>query len=201
MIIKNGLPLSQKCPGLDNVFPGHCNSNWRIFKCTWKKGKGMTDWERGESSRLEGLHKEGSTFPAQWRVCWNAPEALDVRRVQAPGKVRRSQQSSGVEELLPHLCDPTRSKDVQRKGLGQRTGKVSQVTGLWPKEAAAHKIKWGTSQLDQWLRICLPMQGTRVWSVVLGDPTCQRAGKPVIHSERSQHSTTERKPAHGNEDP
>lgn len=109
IIIKNGLPWAQKCPGLDDVFYGHSNSNLCISKCTWKKDKGMTDWERGDSSGLEGLHKEGSAFPAHWRMCWNAPEALDAEQVEAPGKVRY-EQSLGVEELLPHLCDPTGSK-------------------------------------------------------------------------------------------
>ena len=36
----------------------------------------------------------------------------------------------------------------------------------------------GTSPVDQWLRICLPMQVTLVWSLVLEDPTCCRAMKP-----------------------
>ena len=34
----------------------------------------------------------------------------------------------------------------------------------------------------QWLRICLPMQGTQVRSLVLEDPTCHRATKPGPHN-------------------
>ena len=34
----------------------------------------------------------------------------------------------------------------------------------------------------QWLRICLPMQGTRVRARVREDPTCRRATKPVRHN-------------------
>ena len=30
-----------------------------------------------------------------------------------------------------------------------------------------------------WLRICLPMQGTRVLALVREDPTCHRATKPM----------------------
>ena len=37
----------------------------------------------------------------------------------------------------------------------------------------------GTSLVAQWLRICLPMQGTRVWTLVREDPTCYRATKPM----------------------
>ena len=40
----------------------------------------------------------------------------------------------------------------------------------------------GTSPVAQWLRICLPMQGTRVWSLVREDPTCRRATKPMCHN-------------------
>ena len=34
----------------------------------------------------------------------------------------------------------------------------------------------------QWLRNCLPMQGTWVRSLVQEDPTCRRATKPVCHN-------------------
>ena len=40
----------------------------------------------------------------------------------------------------------------------------------------------GTSLVAQWLRICLPMQGTQVQSLALEDPTCRRAIKPVRHN-------------------
>ena len=46
-----------------------------------------------------------------------------------------------------------------------------------------HKIKqhvWA-SLVAQWLRICLPMQGTRVRAVVWEDPTCRGAAGPVSH--------------------
>ena len=34
----------------------------------------------------------------------------------------------------------------------------------------------------QWLRICLPMQGTRVRALVWEDPTCRGATGPVSHN-------------------
>ena len=39
-----------------------------------------------------------------------------------------------------------------------------------------------TSLVAQHLRICLPMEGTRVWSLSLADFTCCRATEPVSHS-------------------
>ena len=43
--------------------------------------------------------------------------------------------------------------------------------------------KWlsGTSLVAQWLRICLPMQGTQVQSLDREDPTCCGATKPMHH--------------------
>ena len=43
-------------------------------------------------------------------------------------------------------------------------------------------LSTGTSPVAQWLRIHLPMQGTRVWSLVREDPTCRRATKPASHN-------------------
>ena len=39
----------------------------------------------------------------------------------------------------------------------------------------------GTSLVAQWIRICPPMQGTQVQSLVWEDPTCRGATKPVRH--------------------
>ncbi|XP_032483326.1 COMM domain-containing protein 10 isoform X1 [Phocoena sinus] len=38
------------------------------------------------------------------------------------------------------------------------------------------------SLVAEWLRICLPMQGTRVQALVREDPTCHGATKPVRHN-------------------
>ena len=43
--------------------------------------------------------------------------------------------------------------------------------------------KWaGASLVAQWLRIRLPMQGTRVRVLVREDPTCHGATKPMRHN-------------------
>ena len=38
------------------------------------------------------------------------------------------------------------------------------------------------SLVAQWLRICLPRQGTRFGALVWEDPTCRGATKPMCHS-------------------
>ena len=40
----------------------------------------------------------------------------------------------------------------------------------------------GASLVAQWLRICLPMQGTRVPALVWEDPTCHGATGHVSHN-------------------
>ena len=47
---------------------------------------------------------------------------------------------------------------------------------------AKFKKRQGASLVAQWLRIRLPMQGTRVWALVREDPTCRRATKPIRHN-------------------
>ena len=42
--------------------------------------------------------------------------------------------------------------------------------------------KRGASLVARWLRICLPMQETRVWALVQEDPTCRGATKPEHHN-------------------
>ena len=50
------------------------------------------------------------------------------------------------------------------------------------KNLPANKGPGGTSLVEQWLRIHLPMQGTRVQALVREDPTCRGAPKPVHHN-------------------
>ena len=55
-----------------------------------------------------------------------------------------------------------------------------------PKSHAIYKNKFkmghGASLVVQWLRICLPMQGTRVQALVREVPTCRGATKPMRHN-------------------
>ena len=44
------------------------------------------------------------------------------------------------------------------------------------------EMSLGASLVAQWLRVCLPMQGTRVQALVWEDPTCHGATRPVSHN-------------------
>ena len=72
------------------------------------------------------------------------------------------------------------------KALGQslkcRWGHgTSQWQWLWEVKPILFKYQ-GTSLVAQWLGVCLPVRGTRVWSLVREDPTCCGAAKPVHHN-------------------
>ena len=77
---------------------------------------------------------------------------------------------------------------------------ITVSTAFYSCKAMGWKDVVGTSLVVQWLRICLPMQGTWVWSLVgelrllqgransdfmlelFHDPTCCRATKPMRHN-------------------
>ena len=60
--------------------------------------------------------------------------------------------------------------------------KTSLLSSTFSVSCFVYLKKLGTSLVAQWLRICLPMQGTRVQALVREDPTCRRATKPMCHN-------------------
>ena len=56
---------------------------------------------------------------------------------------------------------------------------------IWPAPlsgSSSEEASLGTSLMAQWVRIRLPMQGTRVRALVWEDPTCRGATKPVCRN-------------------
>ena len=84
---------------------------------------------------------------------------------------------------------------------------VLHFWNLQPAHLTGIKALHVASLVVQWLRICLPMQGTRVRALVWEDPTCRGAAGPVSHNywacasgacapqqERPAHRDEERPP-------
>ena len=136
-----------------------------------------------------------------WTI-WPNSGPLDKR---ARGEVGR-EGTSGEDFLTPNKRDKTGNHPLPFCFLC--TLKMSGCD-FWdfhryiPLELSQIRVKWksekhqvlmmplsycvnnpsaGASLAVQWLRICLPMQGTRVQALVWKDPTCRGATKPVRHN-------------------
>ena len=71
-------------------------------------------------------------------------------------------------------------------GIGQiHTEEMLSSGAPWFLSSDSQSIKMqaiGASLEAQWLRICLPVQGTQVRALVWEDPTCRGATRPVRHN-------------------
>ena len=56
------------------------------------------------------------------------------------------------------------------------------LLSIYPEKTIIQKESCGASLVVQWLRVCLPMQGTRVRALVWEDPICRRATGPLSHN-------------------
>ena len=59
---------------------------------------------------------------------------------------------------------------------------ILQISISKVRSNSHQNFTFGTSLVAQWLRICLPMQGTWVRALVWEDPTCRGATGPVSHN-------------------
>ncbi|KAJ8784559.1 hypothetical protein J1605_008211 [Eschrichtius robustus] len=75
------------------------------------------------------------------------------------------------------LCSATR--EAAMKFIPQMDNKICDRL---EESVASKKYPNWESLVVQWLRIRLPMQGTRVQALVREDPTCHGATKPVLHN-------------------
>ena len=98
---------------------------------------------------------------------WSIPE--HPNKFPLRGERRRfvDQESSlfNIHEYFPQTCSPNIATDCKC---------------MTP--ALSHYLKTRASLVAQWLRIRLPVQGTRVRALVREDPTWREAAKPVSHN-------------------
>ena len=91
--------------------------------------------------------------------------------------------------------------------IGNLICSLFQVAILLPQHHLLKHSSWA-SLAAQWLRICLPMQGTRVRALVWEDPTCHGATKPATTTEparlkpvlRNKRGRDSERPAHRDEE-
>ena len=92
------------------------------------------------------------------------------------GRVRDQEAACPVQF---HVCECERVLCVQR-GMGTEGLPSPALREL--SRGSINNCIIGTSLVAQWLRICLPMQGTRVRALVGEDPTRRGATKPMSHN-------------------
>ena len=69
---------------------------------------------------------------------------------------------------------PQMDSHIRKNEFGPLPTPCTNINSKWINE--------GSSLVAQWLKICLPMQGTRVRALVWEDPTCCGATRPVSHN-------------------
>ena len=74
---------------------------------------------------------------------------------------------------------PLEEKKKKTLAIQQKEGKTKEGR---KERKLKHKVTGKASLVAQWLRICLPTQGTRVRALVWEDPTCHGATGPVSHN-------------------
>ena len=70
----------------------------------------------------------------------------------------------------------------QRLKGGEDTIQINLEYMMRSEINQSQKDRYWVSLVAQWLRVCLPMQGTRVRALVWEDPTCRGATRPVSHN-------------------
>ncbi|KAJ8794903.1 hypothetical protein J1605_018757 [Eschrichtius robustus] len=91
-------------------------------------------------------------------------------------KVPRLSISTG-----PSASETETSEDLSLSRSLQSTEK-SSLCYTESNQELYIKLEGWASLVAQWLRICLPVQGTRVRALVWEDPTCHGATRPVSHN-------------------
>ena len=98
---------------------------------------------------------------------WDAAKAVLRGKFIAIKSYLKEQETSQINNL---------------KQLEKEEQKIPKVS----RRKEIIKIRSGINEraslVAQWLRICLPMQGTRVRALVWEDPTCRGATGPVSHN-------------------
>ena len=80
-------------------------------------------------------------------------------------------------QAKPTPAEKKRKKKEETIRIKRKETKMS----LFNDNMTTSKIQERASLVAQWLRIHLPVQGTRVRALVREDPTCRGATKPLHH--------------------
>ena len=114
----------------------------------------------------------GSTSLREWQS-WDGKELTLERRMR---RMSQPDRTSYAKSFDRKKCCETRSLRSWEKQVKKES------RWEFPGDPVVKTPRYQTSLVAQWLRICLPMHGTRVRALVWEDPTRHGATKPVCHN-------------------
>ena len=100
---------------------------------------------------------------------------------------RQKTVKTGIKFIIRDIAQQQVGEHTEKQ-LRQKEGRDAHPerkgVGVLPneEERSEEAVRGRASLVAQWLRICLPMQGTRVRALVWEDPTCRGATRPVSHN-------------------
>ena len=117
--------------------------------------------------------------------------SLLMKKLRAPGHVPWTAHPTLAQG--PHTYMPPPSTERQNNPsltpcmpslqyLLHQPDSYSPTQPMHPTGSSLEFKNVRVSLVAQWLRVCLPMQGTWVWALVWEDPTCCGATGPVSHN-------------------
>ncbi|XP_073650071.1 vesicle transport through interaction with t-SNAREs homolog 1A isoform X2 [Tursiops truncatus] len=174
---------------------GMYSNRMRSYK--QEMGKLETDFKRSriaysDEVRNELLGDDGNSSENQRAHLLDNTERLErsSRRLEAGYQIAVETEQIG-QEMLENLSHDREKIQRARERLREtdaNLGKSSRVlTGMLRRkrrkkeEKQVSRNRKRASLVAQWLRVRLPMQGTRVRALVWEDPTCRGAAGPMSH--------------------
>ena len=132
-----------------------------------------TEWEKISANHISG----------KWLIYKIYKDLIQLNR-------KKNSLEKWVDNWNRHFSREDIHTDVQQvhekmPSIINHQGNANQNTmrhHLTPVRMAITKKIRRASLVAQWLRICLPMQGTRVHALVWEDSTCRGAAGPVSHN-------------------
>ena len=169
-------------------------------------------------STLKSHSTEVCCFPFRAGIYWFDENSVGTCSLSAARSSWRTSETAHLKACLYSIRKGLQ-ENYQGKSLKKLKGKVSssrEEHHIYTINYDLNCTSW-TSLVAQWLRIRLPVQGTRVRALVREDPTCRGASKPVCHNNwphvpqlvkpaclepvlRNKRSHRNEKPTHRNEE-
>ena len=173
-------------------FP-HTRSPFVGRDCGWRRGKALEPRRRAQQ---QGCGGQSGEIPAQRIGADQHSQAREAcllacqggRRLGAEAQASVGSQREDWGWLCEHSLKGASAPRLAGRESGKNSGAAKEARDFFlplcflVQEERGLRGQLRASLVAQWLRICLPMQGTRVRALVWEDPTCRGATRPVSHN-------------------